>query len=193
MERDVQTEFSGNGSVTLLLRNPDFTTARRIATVLNDRFGRIASPTDAGRVDIQLPRAYVSSPSTFIADVENVRVTPDLKARVVVNERTGTVVMGGNVQISAVAVAHGDLTVRIDQENQVSQPNPFSAGVTTPYANSQIQADETKGSFVKLESTTTVEQLVDAINAVGASPRDVIGILQAIDQAGALHGDLVVM
>ena len=193
VERDVSTEFSYGGRLSLLLRNPDFTTSRRIADAINRKFGSIASALDAGRVQIQLPGAYMASPSAFIADMESMRVTPDMQAKVVVNERTGTVVMGGNVQISSVAVAHGDLTVRIDQENQVSQPEPFSGGVTTPYANDTVQAEEKRGSFIKMDATTTVDQLVDAINAVGASPRDVIGILQAIDRAGALHGELDVM
>ena len=193
VERDVPTTFNSGGYLSLLLRNPDFTTARRVADAINGRFGNVATPLDAGRVAVQLPGAYASSPSAFVADMENMRVTPDIQARVVVNERTGTVVMGGNVQISSVAVAHGDLTVRIDQDNQVSQPNPFSQGVTTPYANNQVSVEEQRGSFIKMESTTTVDQLVDAINSVGATPRDVIGILQAIDRAGALHGELVIM
>lgn len=193
VERDVPTMFSSGGYMSLLLRNPDFTTARRVADAINGKFGNIATPLDAGRVAVQLPGAYASSPSAFVADMENMRVTPDIQARVVVNERTGTVVMGGNVQISSVAVAHGDLTVRIDQDNQVSQPNPFSQGVTTPYANNQVNVEEQRGSFIKMDSTTTVDQLVDAVNSVGATPRDVIGILQAIDRAGALHGELVIM
>lgn len=193
VERDVPTMFSSGGYMSLLLRNPDFTTAKRVADAINGKFGNVATPLDAGRVAVQLPGAYGSSPSAFIADMESMRITPDVQARVVVNERTGTVVMGGNVQISAVAVAHGDLTVRIDQNNQVSQPNPFSQGSTTPYANNQVNVDEKRGSFIKMNSTTTVDQLVDAINSVGATPRDVIGILQAIDRAGALHGELVIM
>ncbi len=193
VERDVPTDFSFGGQMSLLLRNPDFTTARRMAEAINSRFGNIATPLDAGRVAVQLPGAYSSAPSAFIADMENMRITPDVQARVVVNERTGTVVMGGNVQISSVAVAHGDLTVRIDQDKQVSQPNPFAGGTTTPYTNTQVQVDEQRGSFIKMDATTTVDQLVDAINSVGASPRDVIGILQAIDRAGALHGELVIM
>lgn len=193
VERDVPTDFAFGGRMSLLLRNPDFTTARRMADAINGRFGNVATALDAGRVAVQLPGAYASSPSSFIADMENMRITPDIQARVVVNERTGTVVMGGNVQISSVAVAHGDLTVRIDQDKQVSQPNPFGAGTTTPYTNSQVQVSEQRGSFIKMEATTTVDQLVDAINSVGAGPRDVIGILQAIDRAGALHGELVIM
>lgn len=193
VERDVPTDFTFGGRMSLLLRNPDFTTARRMADAINSRFGNIATALDAGRVAVQVPGAYVSYPSAFIADMENMRITPDIQARVVVNERTGTVVMGGNVQISSVAVAHGDLTVRIDREAQVSQPNPFAAGTTVPYADTQVQVEEQRGSFVKMEATTTVDQLVDAINSVGAGPRDIIGILQAIDRAGALHGELVIM
>lgn len=193
VERDVPTSFTSNGDLSLLLRNPDFTTARRMARAINSKFGNVADSLDAGRVVVRIPSAYGSSASSFVADLENLRVKPDMKARVVVNERTGTVVMGGDVQISSVAVAHGDLTVRIDQENEISQPNPFSGGVTTPNANNNVQADEKNGSFIKLDATSNVDELVKAINAVGATPRDVITILQAIDKAGALHGELVIM
>ena len=194
VEREVPTAFSVGGKVALLLRNPDFTTAQRIADVINATFGPIAAPTDAGRVFMNLPGEYISAPSAFLAKMEKLSIRPDSSAKVAINERTGTVVMGGEVKISTVAVAHGGLTVSIKETPSVVQPEQFSQGVTAISNNTDIQVDgDNNRQFVALPATTTVGELVDALNSIGASPRDVIAILQAMNQAGALHGELINM
>lgn len=193
VEREVPTSFSPGGQVALLLRNPDFTTAQRIADSINAEFGAVASPSDAGRILMNIPGEYSAAPSAFLARLEKLTVHPDMLAKVAINERTGTVVMGGNVRISSVAIAHGGLTVRVTENANVVQPNEFGAGQTMVENRTNLQTDEASPQFVSLPATSTVEELVTALNSIGASPRDVIAILQAISQAGALHGQLVNM
>jgi flagellar P-ring protein precursor FlgI len=193
VEQGVGMNYDNNGVVNLLLRNSDFTTAQRIAAAINQKFGAVAHASDPGRVSVKVPAGYSGSPAAFVASIENMAVRPDTIAKVVVNERTGTVVMGGNVRIGNVSVAHGNLTVRVSENAQVSQPNAFSAGRTAVTPNTNIQADEEKGpQLVELPATSTVEDLAKAVNAVGAAPRDLLAILQAMDEAGALHGTLVI-
>ncbi len=192
VERDVQSAFTSGRQVNLLLRNPDFTTSERMAAAINSAFGGIASPVDAGRVAVNVPAQYASSPAAFLARIEGISLRPDTAARVAVNERTGTVVMGGNVRIGAVAVATKSHGAR-HGETEVVQPQPFGGGTTAVQPRTDIGVNESPGQFVALDSTNTVQELVDALNSVGASPRDVIAILQAIKEAGALHGELVVM
>ncbi len=195
IERDVETDFVAGGTqVNLLLRNPDFTTSERMAGAINAAFKGTAWPVDAGRVAVVIPAQYAASPAAFIARVERLSLRPDSVARVAVNERTGTVVMGGDVRISSVAVAHGNLTVRITETPEVIQPEPFSrGGQTAVQPRTNITVDEPANQLVALNATSTVKDLVDALNSVGASPRDVIAILQAVKEAGALQGELVVM
>ncbi|MDD4229446.1 flagellar basal body P-ring protein FlgI [Aminobacterium sp. MB27-C1] len=193
VERDVPMNFSANGTISLLLKDPDFTTAERVALAINSRFGGIASPIDAGMIQIVIPPQFSSSPSSFIANIERLTVEPDMVARVVVNERTGTVVMGGDVKISTVAVAHGNLTVRVTEKPEVVQPEPFATGRTAVQPRTEIAAEEQAGSLISLGATATVSDLVNSLNSVGATPRDIISILQAVKEAGALHGELVVM
>lgn len=193
VERDVPTDYAGGGQLALLLRNPDFTTAQRISDAINSTFGAVARPADAGRVVVDLPGQYVAAPTAFLAKMEKLEIEPDTIARVAVNERTGTVVMGGEVKISAVAVAHGNLTVSVTEDSNVVQPGPFSAGMTGVEQRTDITVDENGSSLIAMPATTTVRELVRVINAIGATPRDVIEILQAINEAGALHGQLVNM
>ena len=193
VERDVASSFTAGGTLSLLLNQPDFTTARRMAEAINAKFGAVARPEDAGRVEVAIPATYGATPSAFIAELESLSVRPDVTARVVVNERTGTVVMGGNVRIDTVAVAHGNLTVQVVEEPQVSQPQPFGQGQTTVVPRTGVAAQEGGGQLITVPQAGTVDELVTALNGVGASPRDMIAILQAIDRAGALHGELVVM
>ena len=195
VERDVETDFVAGGTqVNLLLRNPDFTTSERMAGAINAAFKGTAWPIDAGRVAIVIPAQYAASPSAFIARVERLSLRPDSVARVAVNERTGTVVMGGDVRISSVAVAHGNLTVRITESPEIVQPEPFSrGGQTAVQPRTDINVEEQANQLVAIGPTSTVKDLVDALNSVGASPRDVIAILQAVKEAGALQGELVVM
>ncbi len=193
VERDVPMAFAEGGRITLLLRNPDFTTAQRVAEALNRQYGNIAAPVDATRVAVVVPPAFGTNPTQFLAEVEGLRIRPDTVARVVVNERSGTVVMGGDVRIGSVAVAHGNLTVRVQERQDVSQPQPFSRGETTVTTQTDVSVQEQPGQLLTLPAATSVNDLVESMNGVGASPRDIIAILQAIQQAGALHGELVVM
>lgn len=192
VEQGVPMEFASGGNINLLLRQSDFTTAQRVAAALNAKFGNIAHAVDGRRVSVNMPANYLQSPSSFIASIENMTVRPDTVARVIVNERTGTIVMGGNVKIGAVAVAHGGLTVRVQENPQVSQPNAFGEGNTVVTPQTDINVQEKEAQLVTLPETSTVEDLANAMNAVGASPRDLIAVLQAMDQAGALHGELVI-
>lgn len=192
VEQGVPMRFAGDGSVNLLLRQSDFTTAQRVASALNAKFGNVAHAVDGGRVSVSMPSSYRGSPGAFIASIEGLAIRPDTVARVVVNERTGTIVMGGNVRIGNVAVAHGSLMVSVEESPQVSQPGPFARrGETAVTPQSDVSVREGGGQLVELPSSSTVGDLVAAVNSVGAKPRDLIAILQAMDQAGALHGELV--
>ncbi|NLL36028.1 MAG: flagellar basal body P-ring protein FlgI [Fretibacterium sp.] len=193
VEREVPTDYTIGGQLALLLRDPDFTTAQRIADAINRQYGAIAYPSDAGRVIVALPGQYVAAPTTFLANVEKLELEPDSVARVAVNERTGTVVMGGDVKISSVAVAHGGLTVSVQEDPNVVQPEPFSGGTTAVERRTDITVNEDGTSMIAMPATTTVRELVRVMNAIGAPPRDIIEILQAIAKAGALHGELVNM
>lgn len=193
VERDVPSDYTAGGQVALLLRTPDFTTAQRITDAINQVYGVVAHTPDAGRVDINLPGPYLQSPAAFLANIGNLEIEPDVAARVTINERTGTVVLGGNVKISAVGVAHGNLVVTVGESPTVIQPESLSGGVTAIAPRTDITAEEEGGSLIAMPSTTTVRDLVRVLNSLGAKPRDVIEILQAINRAGALHGELVAM
>ena len=193
VERDVPMDYATGGQMALLLRDPDFTTAQRIADAINKKFGVVASPIDAGRVLIDVPVQYLTAPTAFLANMERLEIEPDTTARVAVNERTGTVVMGGNVRISSCAVAHGNLTVSVREDPNVVQPASFGGGSTAVEHRSDITVDEDGTSMIAMPSTTTVRDLVRVLNSIGATPRDIIEILQAVNEAGALHGELVNM
>ena len=192
IEQGLNMNYSYDGYINLLLRDSDFTTAQRVVTAINQQFGNVAFAPDAGQVSVKLPANYANSPAAFIASIEGLTIRPDTIAKVVVNERTGTIVMGGNVRIGNTAVAHGNLMVRVSESPQVSQPGPFSGGVTAVTPQTDIQASEGVAQLVELPSTSTVTDLTNAMNAVGATPRDLIAVLQAMDEAGALHGTLVI-
>ena len=192
VEREVPSDFTTGGQVALLLREPDFTTAQRIADAINRVYGVVAFAVDAARVEVNLPGQYVQAPSAFLGNVGTLEIEPDTPAKVAVNERTGTVVMGGNVRISAVGVAHGNLTVEVADTANVIQPdNPLAPPIIT--TRTDITADEQGTSMIAMPATTTVRDMVRVLNSLGATPRDIISILQAIDKAGALHGELVTM
>ena len=193
VERDVPMDYAVGGQMALLLRDPDFTTAQRIADAINRQFGAVAAPVDAGRVVIDLPGQYLAAPTAFLANLDRLEIEPDTVAKVAVNERTGTVVIGGNVRISSCAVAHGNLTVSVRGDQNVVQPEPFSGGRTAMERRTDITVAEDGTSMIAMPSTTTVRDVVRVLNAIGATPRDIITILQAIDEAGALHGQLVNM
>lgn len=186
-----------DGSFDFVLSAPDYTTVQRVATAINKRFqDNVAVAEDSGAVRIRMPAGAVAAPGKFLSDLENVEVTPDVHARVVVNERTGTIVSGGDVKISKVTVAHGDLKVSIATDFSVSQPLILGrAGPsvrTEVVPNTRINVEEGPGGVVELSSQDTVADLVRSLNRIKANTRDIIAILQGIKAAGALHADLII-
>jgi flagellar P-ring protein FlgI len=186
-----------NQAVTFVLHDADYTTASRVAAAINRQIGdRLAHPRDASGIDIAVPEARRDQLVSFLAQVENVMVEPSRRAKVVVNERTGTVVAGGDVRISRVAISHGELKINIASETSVSQPlaigRPSPAIRTETVTNSRIDVDEQNTGSGYLASGTTVSDLVQSLARLKTSTRDVISILRAIKAAGALHAELVV-
>ena len=193
VEREAPDAFGPGGVLTLELRNPDFKTAVRIADAVNiytrQRFRlRTAQEQNLRRVTLQCPPGV--SPTRFMAEIGDILVEPDVPARVVIDERTGTVVIGQDVQISTVAVTHGSLTVRITETPTVSQPGPLANGKTVVVPNTTIDSKEPKGNLEILNGTT-LRTLVKGLNQIGLKPSGIIAILQAIKSAGALQADLV--
>jgi flagellar P-ring protein precursor FlgI len=181
-------------TMDLILDQMDFTTSVRVAAAINASFGGpIASPLDGRSVRLTLPVDYQTRAPDFMSTVENVTVQVDSKARVVVNERNGTVVIGSDVRLSPVSIAHGNLSIQIETQFDVSQPAPFSQGQTTTVPQTAVKADEQKSSFVTLNSGATVDDLIKALNALGVTPRDTIAILEAVRAAGALQAELEIL
>jgi flagellar P-ring protein precursor FlgI len=185
------------GIVHLQLRYADFTTASRIAAALNAKYGAAgtlpARAENSALVSVMVPVPYAARPVDFIAEMEGLTVDADQPARVVVNERTGTIVMGRDVHISPVAILHGNLTVEIQTSLDVSQPQPLSAGTTVAAAKVAVDVKEEAARNVVLKQGATVEELVHALAAIGSTPRDIIAILQNLRSAGALEAELEVI
>ena len=193
VERDVATQLVTNGAITLSLSQPDFTTASRISAAIDSQFGSISAARDPGTVSVTVPGQYENNIVGFVAALEELYITPDNIAKVVINERTGTIVMGSNVTIDEVAVAQGGLSIRINKTRDVSQPSPLSGGSTVVTNNTTVDVTEDKAHVMVLPSTASVGDVVNALNAIGATPRDIISILQAMKAAGALHADLQII
>jgi flagellar P-ring protein precursor FlgI len=182
--------------LSIVLREPDFVSASRLAKVVNGDLGPdTAKVLDPGTIEVTVPDAYKSSIPELMARLEVLPIETDAPARVVINERTGTVVVGGNVRLAAAAVAHGNLSVKIETRFEVSQPNAFSrTGETTVVPQTQVEVDDAADNrLVTLEEGTTLEAVVRALNALGASPRDIIAIMQALKASGALRAELVLL
>jgi flagellar P-ring protein FlgI len=180
--------------VRLQLRNSDFTTSARIAEAVNRKFGDLlAKPDNAGLVSITIPPAYAARATQFIAELEALSVDADAPARVVVNERTGTIVLGKEVRIQPVAILHGNLTVEVQTTYAVSQPAPLSGGTTEVVPQTSVKGKEEKARNIVLKQGATVEELVRALAAIGSTPRDVIAILQNLRGAGALEAEIEVI
>lgn len=195
VERSVASSFAGNGDLMLNLNTPDFTTAARVAQAINQAYGAgTAQPIDGGTVSVRAPQDP-SQKVAWLGAIQNIDVTPgDAPARVVVNSRTGTVVIGSDVRVSAAAVAHGAIQVTISEQSQVSQPAPFSrGGQTAVVPSSDVQISEDGAHMFKFGPGVSLDTIVRAVNEVGAAPSDLISILQALKQAGALHAELVVI
>lgn len=194
VERSVASSFNGGGDLMLNLNTPDFTTAARIAKAVNQAYGAgTAQAVDGGSISVRSP-LDPSQKVAWLGAIQDLDVTPgDAPARVVVNSRTGTVVIGSDVRVSTAAVAHGAIQVTISEQALVSQPAPFSKGQTAIVPSSNIQVSEDGAHMFKFGPGVSLDTIVRAVNQVGAAPSDLISILQALKQAGALHAELVVI
>ncbi len=194
VEREVAFSLVGKEQFEIALHEPDFTTARRTARRINQVFAApVATARDSGTLDLVVPAALREDVVGFLARVETLEIVPDGPARIVLNERTGTIVMGDAVRVSTVAVSHGNLTVIVNQTNQVSQPGPFSEGETARLQNTEIEAFEEGANLTVIEGTVTIGELVSALNAMGTTPTDLISIIQAIKASGAMSADVEMM
>lgn len=194
VERSVATPFSSGDYLTFNLRRADFSTAQRMADAINDLLGPdMARPLDATSVQVSAPRD-VSQRVSFLATLENLDVIPaEESAKVIVNSRTGTIVVGQNVKLLPAAITHGGLTVTIAEATQVSQPNALANGETVVAADTTIGVSESDRRMFMFSPGTTLDELVRAVNLVGAAPSDVLAILEALKVAGALHGELIII
>ncbi|WP_371863791.1 flagellar basal body P-ring protein FlgI [Iodidimonas gelatinilytica] len=196
VEREVPFEFASMQQVNLSLKNPDFTTAKRIATTINNAIGsNVAQMIDPSTVQLVRPAGFDAPLIQMVTDVEQLTVEPDTPAKVVIDDRSGIIVMGANVRVSTVAIAQGNLTIRISETPVASQPNPFSdQGDTVVLPRTNIEVDtESENRLALVENSVTLQDLVNGLNALGIGPRDMISILQAIKAAGALQADIEVM
>ncbi len=194
VERSVPTDFGGDNKVIFNLHSPDFTTAKRVAHGINQVLGpNVAKPLDAVSVVVQAPHDP-SQRVDYISVLENIEVKPgDAAAKVIINSRTGTIVVGEHVRVDPVAITHGSLTVTISENAVVSQPNQFGAGDTVVVPNSEVQATEESGQMFEFKPGPTLSDIVRAVNDVGAAPGDLMAILEALKQAGALRAEIMVI
>ncbi|MBU1567406.1 MAG: flagellar basal body P-ring protein FlgI [Proteobacteria bacterium] len=196
IERSLANELGTGGKLEYQMRNADFTTAANMAEVINKRFGQgTAFPDTSGTIKVAIPSQFKEDVVDFIATVEVLEVETDSVARVVVNERTGTIVMGKDVRLATVAVSHGNLSLIIREDTSVSQPNPLSEGQTVIIPKTKATVVEDDGQLVLLDMKkgVSIGEIANALNAIGATPRDLIAIFQAIKASGSLHGELVIL
>ena len=187
-------DIANRSSLRLSLRNPDFTTARRMARAINAYVGvGAARALDPGSVELTRPASYNGDMIDLLAEVEQLRVEADQPARIIIDENTGTIVMGENVRVSTVAIAQGNLTITVSERPVASQPAPFSEGETVVLPRTDVAVEEDDMQLGVLEESVSLSQLVDGLNAMGVTPRDMITILQAIKAAGALQADIEVL
>ncbi|MBL7202870.1 MAG: flagellar basal body P-ring protein FlgI [Desulfobacteraceae bacterium] len=217
IENEIHYDFVNKGTLSLTLPRPDFTNAARVAKTINSAFkGSVARTLDAGTIEVEVPKEYSGRTVELVAMIEQLDVTPEKSSMVVFNERTGTVVIGENVRISTVAIAHGNLSIEIKETADVSQPMPFAPGapllggsgpvesqdgsaIIAPGGSTAITYDtgigvkEEKSKLLLVKSTVTISEVVRALNALGVTPRDLMAIFQALKVAGALHATIEVM
>jgi flagellar P-ring protein precursor FlgI len=193
VEREIEFDFTTVSSLRLALRAPDFTTAARIENAINREFGhQVAMMTDAGTVALDLSRSRMGSPAHVLGRLENLLVEPETRARVIVDQRSGTIVMGADVRISRVAVAQGNLTLRVEEAPVAVQPNPFSQGETVVVPRSTAGIEKGGAGLAEVAAGTSLSDVVSGLNALGVAPHDMIDILKTINAAGALHADFLV-
>jgi len=196
LEKEIKQNFTDGNSISIILRNPDFTTADRIAKQVNQTFGNgIAVAKDAAQIVVTIPANYKADGKMveFVSAIESLEIEPDQIAKVVVNERTGTVVIGENVTVSPVAISHGNLNVQISAMPIISQPAPFSRGQTVVVPQTQTNVETEKSKVMVMENATNVQQIAKALNALGVTSRDIIAIFQALKEVGALKAELIIM
>lgn len=195
VERAIPFDLFQSDRVRIVLRDPDFTTMTRVVAGINTSLGRsVATAIDSASVDVPLVGSTKRDPIGLVAQLEQVEVELDLGAKVVVNERTGTIIMGENVRLSKIALAHGNLSISIRSETQISQPNALSQqGQTAAVTNTDVTVGEENRALRVLGGEVTLGEVVKALNSLGATPRDLISIFSALKAAGALHADLVIM
>ena len=192
VEREISSTLVHDNALRLLLHNPDFISAARMAEAINTKWPGASTAIDSATINVSLPAEYRGRDVAFIADLGQLESTPDTLARIVINERTGTIVATSTVRLSQVAIAHGSLTISISQNIGVSQPNAFSQGQTAAVPSTQTKVDEGKGGFSILNEPPTIERLAAALNALGVSTRDMMAIFQTLKRSGALQAELIV-
>jgi flagellar P-ring protein precursor FlgI len=194
IEREIPSNFSMKETLTLTLHSPDFTTASRVAEAINTAMNyQTAQTPDPGTIRVKVPEKYMGNTVALVTLIEGLVVTPDAVAKVLINERTGTVVMGTEVRISTIAIAHGNLSIQIKESPDVSQPLPFSEGETVVVPDTEFSVKEGNNRLILMESGVSIGEVVRALNALGVSPRDLIAIFQAIKAAGALQAKLEII
>jgi flagellar P-ring protein FlgI len=194
IEREIQSRFNEKTSLKFSLHNPDFTTVSRMAEAINRALADQVSLTpDAGTVEVRIPEKYRGNIVAMVTLIEGLNISPDKVAKVVINERTGTVVMGEDVRISTIAIAHGNLSIEVKESDNVSQPLPFSDGVTTVTPDTEISVKEEQNRLFLMDKGVSIGKVVRGLNALGVSPRDLITIFQAIKAAGALQAKLEII
>ena len=194
IEREIEFALNKLNQVRLALRNPDFTTAKRIAGAINDFIGgATAEPLDPSTVQITMPQKYAGNVVSLLTEIEQLQIEPDLAGKIVIDERSGIIVMGRDVRVSTVAMAQGNLTVTISERPLVSQPAPLSRGQTVVVPRSRVSVREDGRGLALVNDGMSLQQLVDGLNALGIGPRDMISILQAIKASGAIQADIEVM
>lgn len=194
IEKAAPGKFAKDGKMQYSLRTADFTTANNMSNTINEKYGAgTAYPIDSATVEVIIPEPFIANKVQFVASIERLRIDTDTNARVVVNERTGTIVMGKDVRLSTVAVSHGNLSLIIKESLDVTQPNPLAFGRTVAAPQTEIDIIEDDGQLMVVEEGVSIGAVADALNAIGATPRDLIAIFQAIKVAGAMHGELIVL
>ncbi len=192
VEREIPAAFVSQQTLNLLLLNPDFTSASRMARAINASFAEAGDARDAATVSVRVPASYRGREVDFLADLGAIEMDPDSVARVVINERTGTIVATSTVRISQVAISMGSLTITISSSPVVSQPAPFSAGQTTVVPRTNTTVTEVKGGFKVVDDLPTIERLASALNALGVSTREMTAIFQTLKRSGALQAELII-
>ena len=193
VEREIPSQIVHDDKMRLLLQNPDYTSAARMADAINQRWPALAQAVDAATVSVKIPADFHGRDVAFLAELGTVEVDPDSLARIIINERTGTIVATSTVRISRVAIAHGSLTITVTSNLGVSQPAPFSrTGQTTVVPSTQTTVNEVKGGFTVFNEPPTIERLATALNSLGVSTRDLMAIFQSLKRSGALQAELII-